>query len=410
MMAHKEGGVPSGVEFYDYISTDGTAYINTGVLGNGELSSEVTFMWTRSDVFSPFAVILGTRLNTGNTRYTLSALNSNSLGIGCGVNVTLGESIGVSMERRYTVTHHTHMKSGGSSSYYEVRDSGFVSPTYTYSNIVTDTDKELFLFRNNDSTASPCNSYLRIKSVKLWSGDKVTLVRDLRPCTYNGVAGMWDMVSNEFFGNANSGGALSVFGYKLPNEYTQLNFIESSGTQYIDTGIAVSATDKPSASIIFAMANNLSGGRSFFGVNTAYNNGFSASADFSAGGRIRFAQGSIFTTSYTLVKDKVNDVQLNYDNYSINYGAYKGGITPTSAGYVSGSVLLFVARRGAEMHSASISSIRCYEFSMAKDGLEVCHLIPCYRNADGEVGMYDIVRNVFLTNEGTGTFIKGLEI
>ena len=37
----------------------------------------------------------------------------------------------------------------------------------------------------------------------------------------------------------------------------------------------------------------------------------------------------------------------------------------------------------------------------------VRNLIPCYRNSDNVVGLYDIVNNVFYTNDGTGDFIAG---
>lgn len=36
--------------------------------------------------------------------------------------------------------------------------------------------------------------------------------------------------------------------------------------------------------------------------------------------------------------------------------------------------------------------------------------IPCYRKADGEVGMYDLVNGVFYTNQGTGSFIKSNDV
>lgn len=36
--------------------------------------------------------------------------------------------------------------------------------------------------------------------------------------------------------------------------------------------------------------------------------------------------------------------------------------------------------------------------------------IPCYRIADGEVGLYDTYNKVFLTNSGTGTITKGDDV
>jgi hypothetical protein len=46
-----------------------------------------------------------------------------------------------------------------------------------------------------------------------------------------------------------------------------------------------------------------------------------------------------------------------------------------------------------------------------KTGEMICELIPCYRKADGVVGVYDCVRKLFLTNAvGTFVFSKGADI
>jgi hypothetical protein len=45
-----------------------------------------------------------------------------------------------------------------------------------------------------------------------------------------------------------------------------------------------------------------------------------------------------------------------------------------------------------------------------KTGTLVCDLIPCYRKSDGVIGMYDLVRGLFLTNAGSGSFTKGANV
>lgn len=45
-----------------------------------------------------------------------------------------------------------------------------------------------------------------------------------------------------------------------------------------------------------------------------------------------------------------------------------------------------------------------------KNNTLICDLIPCYRKSDGVIGMYDIVRKIFLTNAGTGSFTKGADV
>lgn len=61
----------------------------------------------------------------------------------------------------------------------------------------------LYAFNNQGTPAGNCYSGFYIKYCTITrSGTKIL---DLVPCTYNGVAGMWDRVSNTFFGSENEG-------------------------------------------------------------------------------------------------------------------------------------------------------------------------------------------------------------
>lgn len=53
-----------------------------------------------------------------------------------------------------------------------------------------------------------------------------------------------------------------------------------------------------------------------------------------------------------------------------------------------------------------IRQISYFEYYDKNDEL-ICSLTPCYRKSDGVIGMYDTVRNQFLTNAGTGSFTNG---
>ncbi len=47
---------------------------------------------------------------------------------------------------------------------------------------------------------------------------------------------------------------------------------------------------------------------------------------------------------------------------------------------------------------------------MYDNGTLVRDFIPCYRKQDGVIGMYDLANDVFYTNAGTGTFLKGANV
>lgn len=53
-----------------------------------------------------------------------------------------------------------------------------------------------------------------------------------------------------------------------------------------------------------------------------------------------------------------------------------------------------------------ISAFKYYD----KNNELICDLVPCYRKSDGVIGMYDKVRDIFLTNVGSGSFTKGANI
>lgn len=54
---------------------------------------------------------------------------------------------------------------------------------------------------------------------------------------------------------------------------------------------------------------------------------------------------------------------------------------------------------------------RCYGASFADaDGNTISNLVPCYRKADGAVGMFDLIGKAFYSNAGTGSFTKGADV
>lgn len=53
---------------------------------------------------------------------------------------------------------------------------------------------------------------------------------------------------------------------------------------------------------------------------------------------------------------------------------------------------------------------RIYSLQIIENGSMVRDFVPCYRKADNEIGMFDLVSNTFFTNAGTGTFTKGADV
>ena len=51
--------------------------------------------------------------------------------------------------------------------------------------------------------------------------------------------------------------------------------------------------------------------------------------------------------------------------------------------------------------------MKLYSYKIYKNNELILDLVPCYRNSDNEIGIYDLVNNNFLTNQGAGTFTYG---
>ena len=57
--------------------------------------------------------------------------------------------------------------------------------------------------------------------------------------------------------------------------------------------------------------------------------------------------------------------------------------------------------------SYSNTHIKMYECKITSNGNLIRDFVPCVRKSDNEPGLYDRVNNVFYTNAGSGTFLKG---
>lgn len=58
----------------------------------------------------------------------------------------------------------------------------------------------------------------------------------------------------------------------------------------------------------------------------------------------------------------------------------------------------------------SYATYTLYAFNIKRYGKTIIELIPCYRKSDKEIGLYDIVNDIFYTNQGSGQFTKGNDL
>lgn len=194
-------------------------------------------------------------------------------------------------------------------------------------------------------------------------------------------------------------------GSRLPEGYTELAWIESTGTQYFDTGFKhnqntrvvmdVQMTTVPSGNNVW-----LFDGRNGTGANVA-----SKSVFFYA------TSTSLWTTDYDGSSSRKNfsgiaaTDRLNID-YNKNVCTINGQTVTHTAGYFQSNYNLFLLadnRAGTAMYPASAMLFSCQIYDAAA---LIRDYVPCI-DPSGEVGLYDLVTAVFFGNAGTGSFAAG---
>lgn len=189
----------------------------------------------------------------------------------------------------------------------------------------------------------------------------------------------------------------------LPSGYTKLEYIESTGTQYIDTGIVPTKNIGIRGKACYtAVANS----QSIIGYRT--NAGDTRFWLNESIGLFRPSMGGYIDSSVPVVPNETKDFSFNYNN---DLKAYWGDESEnlTYLGTVwQDSLYVFCANvYGSPDYFAHL---KLYYLAIYNGNSLVRNLIPCCLNSDNILGMYDTVSQTFFTNAGTGPFIAGPEV
>ena len=183
--------------------------------------------------------------------------------------------------------------------------------------------------------------------------------------------------------------------YNLPEEYQEIEYIETTGTQGIDTTLLSSDVDRVEHIIEFTR-NDV---RQLMGTG----NDDSCWGVYTDG---RYERNTIKIDKLAGNKDLVvmdnswTHAQINHENIT----AWQGSLNWTNNSYR----LFYVHQSDATDNF--YCHCKFYSFKAFKDGEVVSELVPCYRKSDNVIGLYDKIRKIFLINDHAGTFLKGKDI
>lgn len=194
------------------------------------------------------------------------------------------------------------------------------------------------------------------------------------------------------------GGGTSI----LPDGYTQLEYIQSSGTQYINTQFNPNQNSKIICKAEWIPSS--SGTSYLFGAEASSKNKSFLFAGYN--GRYRIVYGSdeeyftntSFNQPITIIMDRNSCDVNNVETISATASTFETGYP----------VFLFSGNRGGSPYGTYSGKIYSCSIYDANNTL-VRNFIPC-KNEEGTVGMYETVNSQFYGNAESGTFIAGPEV
>ena len=192
--------------------------------------------------------------------------------------------------------------------------------------------------------------------------------------------------------------AVPAVAVTLPAGYTELEYIESTGTQYIDTGIMLDSTDKIE---VVAMATDAEQNKStyFFGAYDSAN-GFGLNFYNPS-----MAYYPVWKNVAAVATSTLFVLNTLYTFEMSSAGVYANGTQiATVSGTFTGTKNAYLFWANATLAKSLIG--RIYSAKIWKAGTLTRDLVPA-KNASGVIGMYDTVSGQFFTNAGTGEFIAG---
>ena len=183
----------------------------------------------------------------------------------------------------------------------------------------------------------------------------------------------------------------------LPGGYKKLEYIQSSGTQYIDTGFKPNQSTKIELDVLSAEGTS-SNIPYIFGTQDSSNNYFVATWVLGYG-------SGMVTTGINLYDGKFHVVKVE------NGALYKDGsiIAQRTVSSFSIGVPIFLFAVNSSRQSMGYGACKLRSCKIYNNGMLVRDFIPC-KNPSGVIGLWDDVNSVFYQNAGSGTFISGPEV
>lgn len=382
-------GLPLGFTRVEYLQSTGTQYIDMGIKSGINISVKTKFNLADVSAKAMFGSYSGPSNNGVGVFFGTAGGNLSGKVYCNNTNVAVSPDLVLSTNTDYET---------------EMSGTSLILNNSEYTTATTaDNNYNMLLFaRNNNGTVERNMSgkiyYLTIK-------DNDVLVRDFIPCIDPlGVPCMYDLVGKKPYYNIGTG-TFTAGRKVIPVEY-----IESTGTQYIDTGVGGDLTTEltceaaivqaGNASVTNIMGNNVTSTRAIT-IN------MSANITNPSPSRIRFGNtdntteaGAINLNTFYKYDTNKNELTVK-DSSGTVLNTYP--LNATTAFTTNGNILIY---KLGDTSTQYIGNIKVKGATIKNSGVLVRDFIPC--KDENNVGfMFDKVSGTCYLNAGTGAFSVG---
>lgn len=183
--------------------------------------------------------------------------------------------------------------------------------------------------------------------------------------------------------------------HNLPSGYTEYEYIEASGTQYINTRYVPNSDTEIIATTQRTAVQSYSG--SDWGTLSAPK-AITAGSYWSWGSATdRSANAYNPDSPFGPLTTRVN-ISGVYDllnNKVVDFGTVT---------WATGDNPVFLFARNNNGFAERYCKVKIFYWAASENGAKKVEFIPARRNSDGVLGMYETVSGTFFTNDGTGVF------
>jgi len=371
-------------ERVEYLESTGTQYINTGIVptSNTRIQAGITLQGGIGSLWP----IYGSRTNNytnnfigfGTTSYTFRSSTGGDGYTDTNINVDLRNDI-----------HLLDVK---------VREANVDGFSFTNSANLNYNSSAIpiYLFALNDNGSIDRYSKVKMYSFKIY--EDIQLVRDFIPALdTNDIPCLFDKVSKDCFYNQGTGDFI------ISDNYKKNNYIESTGTQYINTGIVPTSNTRIQAGI--TLQGGIGSLWPIYGSRTNnYTNNFIGFGTTSY--TFRSSTGGDGYTDTNINVDLRNDIHLldvkvreaNVDGFSFTNSA--------NLNYNSSAIPIYLFALNDNGSIDRYSKVKMYSFKIYEGDVLQRDYIPAL-DSKGVACLYDKVEKKYYYNQGTGEFLYG---